>query len=116
MELSGGHVLCRRCPHHPGHRRRRHHLRWGDPHGPRGHLGPEPRWDTEVGGRLGTYGYRLALDKKGTIYFGATTYPGPPGGAVYGLNAAGTLKWEFDTPDGTYVRTPVGIGTHHRLY
>jgi hypothetical protein len=70
------------------------------------------KWEADYG----TYGYGLALDREGTIYFGATTYPGPPGGAVYGLNPDGTLKWEFDTPDGTYVRTPVAIGTHHRLY
>ena len=70
------------------------------------------KWEADYG----TYGYGLAIGGDGTIYTGATTYPGPPGGAVYALNPDGTLKWEFDTPDGSYVRTPVAIGLHHRVY
>ena len=69
------------------------------------------KWEADYG----TYGYGLALDRDGTIYFGATLTTGPPWASIYALNPDGTLKWKYDTADG-YIRTPVAIGTHHRLY
>ncbi len=52
-----------------------------------------------------------AIDRDGTIYYGG----GSSAPNVYALNPDGSLKWEFDSTAG-YLRTPVAIGAHHRLY
>lgn len=52
-----------------------------------------------------------AIDRNGWIYYGG----GSSAASVFALGPDGSLKWEYDTPDGN-VRTPVAIGTHHRLY
>jgi large repetitive protein len=60
------------------------------------------------------YGYAptsAAIDRNGWIYYGG----GSSAASVFALGPDGSLKWEYDTPDG-YVRTPVAIGLHHRLY
>ena len=60
------------------------------------------------------YGHAVTapvVDRDGSIYYGGGS--GAP--SVFALNPDGTLKWQFDTPDG-YVRTPVAVGRHHRLY
>jgi large repetitive protein len=51
------------------------------------------------------------IDRDGTIYYGG----GSSTASVFAVGPDGSLKWQYDTPDG-YVRTPVAIGAHHRLY
>src|SRR6266536_1494897 len=58
-----------------------------------------------------------ALGADGTIYFGATHYnPHPNVPSVFALNPDGTLKWQYDDPEGGYLRTPPAIGFGHRVY
>jgi len=58
----------------------------------------------------------ISVAGDGTIYYGATVYGLENRASIYARNPDGSLKWRYDDPDGSYVRTPAAIGLGKRLY